>query len=64
MKSLREVCVGLKVCFLFLDCLWQARAREFTVNVVSAPEEVKALLEVGFDYVCQKDNLIFMRKRK
>jgi len=28
------------------------------------PEEVKALLEVGFEYVCQKDNLIFLRKRK
>ena len=37
---------------------------EFTVRVTDKPEDVKALLEVGFDYVCQKDNLIFMRKRK
>jgi len=37
---------------------------EFTVRVVKEPEEVKGLLEVGFNYVCQKDNLIFMRKRK
>jgi len=28
------------------------------------PEEVKSLLEAGFEYVCQKDNLIFLRKRK
>jgi hypothetical protein len=36
----------------------------FTVRVVEKPEEVKLLLEVGFEYVCQKDNLIFLRKRK
>jgi len=37
---------------------------EFIVKVAETPEEVKALLEVGFDYVCQKDGLIFLRKRK
>ena len=37
---------------------------EFTFRITRKPEEVKALLEVGFDYICQKDNLIFMRKRK
>jgi len=36
----------------------------FTVKVVEKPEEIKALLEVGFEFVCQKDNLIFLRKRK
>jgi hypothetical protein len=37
---------------------------EFTVKATEKPEEIKALFEVGFEYVCQKDNLIFMRKRK
>ena len=37
---------------------------EYTVKIAEIPEEVKALLEVGFEYVCQKDNLIFLRKRK
>ncbi len=37
---------------------------EFTVRVVSKPEEIKDLLEVGFEYVCQKDELVFLRKRK
>ena len=37
---------------------------EFTVKVVQKPEEVKTLLETGFEYVCQKDGLIFLRKRK
>jgi integrase len=36
----------------------------FTVKVAREPEEVKSLLEVGFEYVCQKDNLIFLRKPK
>jgi integrase len=37
---------------------------EFAVKVAEKPEEVKSLLEVGFEYVCQKDNLIFLRKRR
>ena len=37
---------------------------EFTVNVTKKPDEIKALLEVGFEYVCQKDDMQFFRKRK
>ena len=37
---------------------------EFTVKTASKPEEVKALLEAGFDYVCERDGLMFFRKRK
>jgi len=45
--------------------LFEAGANEqFTVRVVEKPEEIKELLEVGFEYVCQKDMLIFLRKRK
>ena len=45
--------------------LFEAGANdEFTVKVTEKPEEIKALLEVGFEYVLQKDNLIFLRKRK
>ncbi|MEM2889465.1 MAG: site-specific integrase [Candidatus Bathyarchaeia archaeon] len=35
---------------------------EFTVKVATKPDEIKALLESGF--VCQKDDLMFFRKRK
>ena len=34
------------------------------VNLTRAPEQIKAMLEVGFEYVCQKDDLVFLRKRK
>jgi len=37
---------------------------EETVRVASKPEEIKQLLEVGFEYVCEKDGLMFLRKRK
>ena len=45
--------------------LFEAGANdEFTVRVAEKPEEIKTLLELGFEYVLQKDNLIFLRKRK
>jgi integrase/predicted RNA-binding Zn-ribbon protein involved in translation (DUF1610 family) len=45
--------------------LFEAGANdEFTVKVAEKPEEIKALLELGFEYVLQKDSLIFLRKRK
>ena len=44
--------------------LFQDADDAFIVRVVEKPEEVKSLLEAGFEYVCQKDNLIFLRKRK
>jgi len=37
---------------------------EFTVKVAKTPKEIKQLLEVGFEYVCEKDGLMFFRKRK
>ena len=37
---------------------------EFTVKVANKPEEIKALLETGFEYVCEQDGLMFFRKRK
>jgi len=44
--------------------VFEPTSDEFTVNVVSKPEEIKTLLAVGFEYVCTKDGLAFLRKRK
>jgi len=35
---------------------------EFHAKIAETPEEVEELLEVGFDYVCEKDRLAFFRK--
>jgi len=37
---------------------------EFTVKVAITQEEIKALFEVGFEYICKKDELYYFRKRK
>jgi integrase len=44
--------------------IFEPTSEDWTAKVVQQPDEVKSLLEVGFEYVCQKDELIFLRKRK
>ncbi len=46
------------------QALFQEQNDEFHVKTAQTPEEIKALLEVGFEYVCQKDGIMFFRKRK
>ncbi|MEM3618511.1 MAG: tyrosine-type recombinase/integrase [Candidatus Bathyarchaeia archaeon] len=46
------------------QALFKEADDEFTVKTASTPDEIKALLEVGFEYVCSKDGLLFFRKRK
>ena len=44
--------------------LFDETTDEFTVKVAKKPGDIKALLEVGFEYICQKDDLRFFCKRK
>ena len=44
--------------------LFEEQNDEFTVKVAEKPDEIKGLLEVGFEYVCQKEGLVYLRKRK
>lgn len=37
---------------------------EYHVKTAREPKEIKELLEAGFEYVCEKDGLLFFRKRK
>jgi hypothetical protein len=46
------------------ETIFKALTDEFTVRIVAKPEEIKALLEVGFEYICEKDHLLYFRKRK
>lgn len=43
--------------------MFEPSSDEFTVKATDNSEEVKALLGVGFEYVCQKEGLMFLRKR-
>jgi integrase len=44
--------------------LFKENSDEFTVKGAKNHKKIKALLEVGFEYVCQKDGSMFFRKRK
>jgi len=46
------------------ETIFKEATDEFTVRVSQNPAEIKELLEVGFEYVCEKDGLVFFRKRK
>jgi len=46
------------------SALFYTENNEFHVKTAKTQEEIKGLLEVGFEYVCEKDNLIYFRKRK
>ena len=59
-KSLRSTEVYIHV----EEALFLTENDEFNVKVAEKPDEIKALLEVGFEYICQKDNLLFFRKPK
>ena len=37
---------------------------EFHVRVAKEPEEIKEFLGIGFEFVCEKDDLLYFRKRK
>ncbi|MEM3360658.1 MAG: tyrosine-type recombinase/integrase [Candidatus Bathyarchaeia archaeon] len=39
-------------------------SNEYHVAVAKTSEEIKKLLEAGFEYVCMKDDLMYFRKRK
>jgi integrase len=46
------------------QALYKEESSEFHVAIARTPEEIKALLEVGFEYICQKDDILYFRKRK
>ena len=46
------------------NAIFQTTNEEFHVKVAKTPEEVKGLLETGFEYICEKGGLMFFRKRK
>ena len=44
--------------------LFRNEPEKFHVKAAKDPEEIQALLEVGFEFVCKKGALMFFRKRK
>ena len=44
--------------------IFEPSSDEYTVKVAKEPEDIKRLLEIGFEYICEKEGLAFLRKRK
>ena len=44
--------------------LFEPSNDEYTVKIAKDPKDIKDLLEAGFEYVCNKEELVFLRKRK
>ncbi|MFB0567754.1 MAG: hypothetical protein ACETVM_04140 [Candidatus Bathyarchaeia archaeon] len=44
--------------------MFKSETDEFHVKVASKTEEIKQLLSVGFEYICEKDGLMYFRKRR
>ena len=52
------------LCIQLAEVIFKEANDEFTVRVAKKPEEITQLLEVGFEFVCEKDELMYFRKRK
>ena len=44
--------------------LFDEESDQFTVKVAETKDRIRELLEAGFEYVCEKDELVYFRKRK
>jgi len=47
-----------------VEAIFKEITDEFTVRIAKTSKEIQGLLEVGFEYVCEKDGLLYFRKRK
>lgn len=57
--------IGTTLLYIQLaEVIFKESTDEFKVRVANKPEEIMQLLEVGFEFVCQKDGLLYFRKRK
>jgi len=45
------------------EVVFKETTDEVTVRVAKSPEEIKALLEVGFEYICEIQGTKLFRKR-
>lgn len=46
------------------EALFKDAADDFTVKVAQTSAEITSLLENGFEYIWEKDGLLYFRKRK
>jgi len=55
---------NIKNTLIYTQLIKNIKEDEYICKVAKTPSEIQELIENGFEYVCQKDDLIFFRKRK
>jgi len=56
--------LSLHACIQLADAIFTKNTDEFHARVANKPDEIKPLLETGFEFVCEKDELLYFRKRR
>jgi hypothetical protein len=57
--SLGHKCLSNTEIYINIErTLFEDQSDEFTAKVAEKTEDIKALLEAGFEYVCQKDSMV------
>jgi len=56
--------LDLNIYYIEKALLHEEKPEEFHVKIAQTPEEIKGLLEVSFEYVCEKNGLLFFRKHE
>ncbi|MCK4478383.1 site-specific integrase [Candidatus Bathyarchaeota archaeon] len=46
------------------EAIFKETRDAFTVKVAKTSKEIQELLEVGFEYICEKEDLLYFKKRK
>lgn len=65
MRILGHCCVQDIMVYIDLEqTLFKQTPDDFTVKVAEKTEGIEGLLEVGLEYVCEKNGLLYFRKRK
>jgi len=46
------------------EAIFQEQNDTYHCRVAKTPDEIKEFIEAGFEYVTEKDGLVYFRKRK
>ncbi|MEM2926617.1 MAG: tyrosine-type recombinase/integrase [Candidatus Bathyarchaeia archaeon] len=55
---------SIKNTLVYTQLIKNAKEDEYVCKVARTPAEIQEFIELGFEYVCQKEDLAFFRKRK
>jgi len=55
---------NIKNTLIYTQLVKNIKEDEYIYKIARTPSEIQELIENGFEFVCQKDDMAFFRKRK